>query len=143
MRTLLLACAALSLACSDNGPDTPDPMAEVRGSWTSESWEFRGVDNPAQKLDLIDAGFTGTLDVQPSGAFTISLNFQGDESVQTGTLSVRGDKLVFSTEDGEVLLKYTSAGGTMIWDTTVPEEGDIDADGVEDSFTEHVVFRRS
>jgi hypothetical protein len=147
MRTFLLVCAALSLACSesDNGPTAPpDPMEAIRGSWTLQSWELRDVANPEQKLDMSAAGFAGTLVVEPSGAFTISLTFQGaPTSTQTGTLSVRGDTLVFNSEDGEFLIKYSSAGGTMIWDTILPETADMDGDRVPENFTEHMVFRRN
>jgi len=144
MRHALVLCAALGLACSDNGPTGPtDPMAAIAGSWTLQSWELRYVGSPTNKLDMMEAGFAGTLVVHASGTFTVSLTLQNlPASTQTGTLTIRGDTLVYNTDDGVVLFKYTCLGGTMTWDTLVAEVGDIDGDEVPESFTEHMVFRR-
>ena len=144
MRHALALCAALGLACSDNGPlGPPDPMAAVAGSWTLQSWELRYGENSANTFDMIAAGFAGTLVVGPAGAFTVSLTLQNQPtSTLAGTLTIHGDTLVYNTEDGEVLIKYASLGGTMTWDTLLAEVGDIDGDEVSESFTEHMVFRR-
>lgn len=144
MRHLLLVCAALGLACNDGNPAAPtDPMAALAGSWTLQSWELREVDNPSTRRDMIAAGFGGYLDVTATGDFTMILWFQDrSPSEQTGTLTIRGDTLVYHTVDGDALIKYVSVGGTMTWDTLQPEAIDIDDDPVPESVVEHMVFKR-
>jgi hypothetical protein len=148
MRYLLSLPAALALAlgCGDNGPTTPtDPMAALAGSWAIQTWELRDVNNAANRADRIAAGFGGTLTVAASGAFTVSLTFLGQPVTesQTGTLTIDGDTLVFHTADGDVLIRFSTAGGTMTWDTLEPEVFDLDGDEVEDHVVEHMVFQRS
>lgn len=148
MRYLLSLPAALALAlgCGDNGPTTPtDPMAALAGSWTIQAWELRDVNNATNRVDRIAAGFGGTLTVAASGAFTVSLTFLGQPVTesQTGTLTIDGDTLVFHTADGDVLIRFTTASGTMTWDTLEPEVFDLDGDEVEDHVVEHMVFRRT
>ena len=46
MRSLLLVCTALGLACSDNSISTPsNPMAAITGSWSLQAWELRDATN--------------------------------------------------------------------------------------------------
>jgi hypothetical protein len=120
-------------------------MAALAGSWAIQAWELRDVNNAANRVDRIAAGFSGTLTVAASGAFTVSLSFLGQPVTesQTGTLTIDGDTLIFHTADGDVLIRFTTAGGTMTWDTLEPEVFDLDGDEVEDHVVEHMVFRRS
>ena len=148
MRYLLALPAALALAigCSDNGPTTPtDPMAALAGSWTIQAWELRDVNNATNRVDRIAAGFSGTLTVAASGAFTVFLAFLGQPATesQTGTLTTHGDTLVFHTADGNVPIRFTTTSGTMTWDTLEPEVCDMDGDEVQDHVVEHMVFRRN
>jgi hypothetical protein len=144
MRSLLLICTALSLACSENSISTPsNPMAAITGSWSLQAWELRDATNSARRVDRITEGFGGTLVVGETGAFTMTLTLQGQAMLPlTGTLTIHGDTLVFKSQDGEALIRYSTGGGSMTWDTLQPEIFDMDGDDVLDSVVEHMVFRR-
>lgn len=140
----LAAVLVLILGCSDNNPSTPtDPIAAIAGSWTIQSWELRDVNHPTNRVDRVAAGFGGTLRVTASGAFTVSLTFLGQPSADplVGTLTIHGDTLGFHTADGDVLIRFSTGGGTMTWDTLEPEIFDLDGDEVLDQVVEHMVFR--
>jgi hypothetical protein len=120
-------------------------MAAIAGSWTIQAWELRDANNATNRVDRIAAGFGGTLPVAASGAFTVSLTFLGQPASesQTGTLTIHGDTLVIHTADADVLIRFTTASGTMTWDTLEPEVFDMDGDEVQDHVVEHIVFRRN
>jgi hypothetical protein len=144
MRYFILVSVALAFGCSNDSPSTPsDPMAALVGSWSIQSWDFRDASNPTRRVDRVAAGFGGTLTVETTGAFTVSLTFLGQAfEPQTGTLTIHGDTLGFHTADGDALIRFTTSRSTMTWDTLEPEVFDMDGDEVLDSVVEHMVFRR-
>src|ERR1044071_7600741 len=144
MRYLLSLCAALALACGDHAPSAPsDPLAALAGSWTTTAWELRTTGNPTRTFDLSAHGWSLALVLQASGAFSLTVTTSaGPGAVQTGTLTIRGDTLLNHTADTDARFTYSSAGGTMMWETVDTETDDLDGDGVEETYLEHIVLRR-
>ncbi len=145
MRRFLLLLSAGALACGDGGPAAvSDPVAELAGSWTIQSWELRSAADPSGKMDLIAEGLGGTLVVAANVAFTINVTSAGDPtSTQTGTLTIHADTLVFHSADGDVRFKYSRAGDAMTWLGLDFEILDLYEDGSPEQVIEYLVFRRS
>lgn len=110
IRSLLISSAAglvVLVGCIDN---TVDPeLAEVDflvGRWESTEMLMISEEDPERIVDLeqtFDATFT--LDVQPSGRYQAELTLEGGGTPlpsETGSLSVEGDSLVFTPDDGPV-----------------------------------------
>ncbi len=131
---LFLAGVAVSCGGDASGPgETPGPDFMV-GNWTSTVLVITSTANPEVSVDLMAAGATFTLSVQPSGRYTAILSGFGQSSSESGMLSVEGTQVVFrrSIPSVEVARSTWVREGTDVI-LTGPTEYDFNLDGmVED-----------
>ena len=131
---LFLAGVAVSCGGDSAGPgDTPGPDFMV-GDWMATVLVITSTVNPEVSWDLMAAGATFTLLVQPSGRYTAILSALGQSSSESGILYVEGPQVVFRRSIPSVEVSrstWVREGADVI--LTGPTEYDFNSDGmVED-----------
>ena len=92
---LFLVGVAVSCGGDSSGPsEAPGPDFMV-GDWMATVLVITSTVNPEVSVDLMAAGATFTLSVQPSGRYTAILAGFGQSSSESGMLSVEGPHVVF------------------------------------------------
>ena len=142
-RGLLLASLLILSAGQGCGSDAvvePDPVLDdFVGDWDASTMVVTSVQNPSLSVDVIEAGASFFLNVQPSGGYTSSLTFEGLSRTELGRLEVEGERLLFFVEipsprvdtafyelDGDRL----DLEGRTIFDfdlNGIPEEAELEA----------------
>lgn len=94
---LFLAGVAVSCGGGDSsGPSvTPAGPGFMVGDWIAVVLVVTSAANPEVSVDLKAQGATFTLTVQTSGRYTAILSGFGQNSSESGTLSVEGTQVVF------------------------------------------------
>lgn len=146
---VVVAAGLMAVAgCIDN---TVDPeLVEVDflvGSWESTEMLMISEADPEREVDLVqvfDATFT--LDVEPSGRYTAELTLAGGGTsftdLETGSLSVEGDSLVFNSDEGSVSrsrFEVREDGTLLVLDGAA--EFDFDGDLEAEPATLHLELR--
>ncbi len=128
------AAAVLLLACAEA---TGVTIADLVGTWNATKLEFTNKANPAQKVDVVPLGAQLRIVVEASGRAIATFSFQGQSSVDTSQIAIRGDTLVV---DGRRLL-FTLSGNTLTM-TDDNESFDFNQDGAEEAATLLAVLLR-
>lgn len=129
------ACIALLVALTACGGDDPvvDPepdeaIAPFVGTWDADVFTVTSDADPTIVADLIDAGGSFTINVQPSGTYTATLVFSnGDTSVplvEIGQLSVTDDYITLRPTGGDP----ATSDYTFLSDDHLRLEGPTDFD---------------
>lgn len=136
IRNAALAGAAslLLLACGEAAGVT---IADLVGTWNATKLEFTNKANSAQKIDVVPLGAQLRIVVEPSGRAISTLSFQGQTSVDTSQIVIRGDTLV--VDDRRLL--FTLSGNTLTI-TDNNESFDFNQDGAEEPATLLAVLLR-
>lgn len=141
---LLVASAAVS-ACGDDDPLGPDPaLAELVGDWEARALEITNEANPSEVADLIEAGATFTLNVQPSGQYTATLVFFGQPLTEIGQVTVDGSRI---TLDPSTPADQPSTTGTYqvqgdLFTLDGDTEFDFNGDGTAEAARAHFELLR-
>jgi hypothetical protein len=149
-RMAILALLLVLSACGGSSPSdvaTPDPaVAPFVGDWNATEFEVTSLANDSISFDLIEATGLFTLNVQPSGAYTATL-FIPDEmqqpAVENGTMSVIGDAVRLSPNQGASATSAYEFDGPDILILDGPTEFDFNFDGSFEPATLHAVLERS
>ncbi len=124
------------------GPDAA--LAELVGDWDATVLEITNVANPTQVADLIEAGATFTLNVQPSGQYTAVLVFQSQPLTEIGQITVDGNRITLnpSTPAGQppTTGTYQVQGDRFILDGDT--EFDFNLDQTPEEARAHFEFMR-
>lgn len=128
-----IALLLVSAACGNDDVITPqDDLGFLVGDWDAVVLEVTNQADPTETADLLEAGATFRINVQPSGQYTATLTFLGTSIPEIGTLKLEGNQLTFfrsipSTDTSHATL-------TQLSEDRVRLEGlssfDFDLDGV-------------
>lgn len=84
-------------ACGSD-PTEPD-VGDLAGLWEATDLVVTNQDDPQQSMDLIAAGGALTLSIEPSGYYTLTLDFQGNVAPpELGVVRVEGDQLIIEVQ---------------------------------------------
>ncbi len=139
--------AVLGACGGDDGVSADPSVAFLVGDWSATHMVVTPDLAPDQALDLIDAGGSFSLNVQPSGQYTavISIPGFGAPPPELGTLTVEGDEIVFTrTSPAPKTVSRATyeevAPGHVIFSGA--SELDIDGNGTADAVTLEVEIVR-
>ena len=96
----LLQLVALVPAIATCGGDTAvgpvEDLAFLVGIWDATRFVVQSMENPEVAPDLIgDLGAEFFMNVEPSGSYSATLNYQQNPIVEYGRIEVDGDEIVF------------------------------------------------
>lgn len=140
---LFTGLAGLS-GCSDStDPGVDEALAFLVGTWDAESFVVTNPVDPTQSVDIVAAGSSFLLTVEPSGRYQASLSLLTTTSTVFGRLELDGNRITlfqeFPTEDTqEGTLEQLSQDRIRLSAETA---FDFDQDGVPDpaDFTAELV----
>jgi hypothetical protein len=138
----------LAVGCGDGtrlGPvDFVVTMSDLAGAWTATKWEYTLELDPAQKADIVQQGGSAALRINASGTYSGSVRFPHDEheTPLAGTITLRGDSLVFQTP---FAFRLTPSTLTLSGGKVALEDGDfgLTSDQFEVQSTLEIGFRRT
>src|SRR5688572_9791782 len=95
--TVAFVLLATALGCSGGEPIGPEQSVEfLVGNWDAERFTVKSKSNPEVAPELIGGlGASFSVNVQPSGAYTAILTYQGSPFTEIGTITVEGNEIVF------------------------------------------------
>jgi hypothetical protein len=139
----LIAALILSGCGGDSITGGHLTVAALQGSWIMSRFEVVNAADSSERVAPLP-GISGTLIVTSAGAFDFRIVFpNGGLSIETGTLSLRGDTLIYDGEGDEVAFLLVLTGNGMTWRALEAELFDMNGDGVpEETYTE-VAFARA
>ena len=150
LAALLIAVAAATGCGGGEGgesPVTPPPagtgdLAPLVGNWTADSIVVSPKANPTVFREIVSADGVGfTFQVQSSGAYQATLNAFGQSSLETGTLRIQGNVILF---DARTPVPGSSQGTFSVSGIRLIMEGDLildfNQDGVADDVTARFVL---
>ena len=120
-------------ACGGEDPVGPNPtISDLVASWDAIRFVVQDPSDPEVRPDLIEAGMTFFLDVQPSGNYTAILTAFGQPNTEFGRIEIRGsNELIFHREQPGPPRSDTGtfrlSGDTLF--VTGQTEFDFDQDG--------------
>ncbi|WP_420600987.1 hypothetical protein [Flagellimonas sp.] len=145
--TLLLICLQ---ACGDDEGDsltgTGISISDIQGSWNAIRVEFDIAGSGASlAIDVIQAGGSATLVIQPNGRFTLTITQMGESpEVTTGQMSVDEDLLVIEFDDSPGESEFFGVRSTEnTLSINGPAEFDLDNDGMDDPARVEMDFERA
>ena len=95
-RSLFMAAIVTSAACGSDGVAGPDDdLRFLVGDWEADVLVVSDPTNTAADVDLIAAGATFRINVQPSGAYTATLTAGVVPFTEIGSLEVDGNQITF------------------------------------------------
>ena len=136
---------ALSAACGagDAGLAPNPEVSPLVGDWEATAVVITSVANPDIAPDLIALGATFTLNVQPSGQYTVILLYAGQASTEIGILSVSGNVVTlnrsFPTHETSTAV-YTLVGNRLTLDGDT--RFDFNLDGTSEAALGHFEMER-
>jgi hypothetical protein len=99
---ILLALGFAVAGCGEEDGLTPqDDLDFFVGDWEAEELSVSSRPDPGQPgdtvvtVDLIDAGSSFRINIQPSGQYTATLTFLARPVTEIGTLEIDGDQITF------------------------------------------------
>jgi hypothetical protein len=135
----LAALSLLIVACKDNtGPALPS-VADLAGRWNLVRLEVVGIANPSQKLDLkAQFGISATLVIAADGQAVLSASVQGSDVLDTATITLHRDTLVYSVGGGLTYAYIVATSrSSMTWTAVVTDNSfDLNGDGSADESRE-------
>ena len=144
-RGAVAALFVLGMACGgvdEVGPDTS--LGQFVGDWDADRFVVRNKANPAQAPELIGTlGAQFSLNIQPSGAYTAILGYQGLSITEIGVLEVDGAEIIFHVSfpaPGSSRSRYALTGTRLTLDGDT--EFDFNLDRVPDPAEAHIELRR-
>ena len=140
MRRHHIVLILLGAACTQDGlGPTFKTVADLAGRWTLTQLELTGVADPSQKVDLKTRfGISATLTIATGGQAVLTASVQGSQSVDTATIALHGDTLIYSRLGGSALAYVVSGSRTLMTWTAVATDDyfDLDGDGTGDESRE-------
>lgn len=129
------------VACSESTGVSVDDLA---GTWSATQFLFTNPANAAQTYDMIAAGGSLSLTVQPNGDYSATMTVPGNApEAFTGTISVEGDILTLAESGHGSPTPYNaSRSGNTLTLTTDDELFDFDEDGTEELASLRLVLVR-
>lgn len=134
-------------ACGDSDPVSPNPEIEfLVGDWDAVRFEISPNAAPDESFDLIAEGGSFTLNIQPSGQYTVQLTVQGVPAPpEIGTIDVEGNELIIRrtnpAPETVTRAEYAElADGHVVF--SGPSLLDIDGDGTAEAITLEVEIVR-
>ena len=106
----------------DNGGTGPDliTIADFAGTWNATEFRATSLDDPQIQFELVAAGGSMTITVQPDGAFTGTVSFPDPDTGQIVTIPVSGTFTLVSQT--EVEADFALEIPPLLEDTTVEFE---------------------
>jgi len=143
-----LALIAVLGACGgDDGVSADPSVAFLVGDWSATHMVVTPDLAPDQALDLVEAGGSFSINVQPSGQYTAVIGIPGFGAPppELGTLTVEGDEIVFTrtSPPPRTVSRATYeeiAPGHVTF--SGPSEVDLDGNGTMDAVTLEVEIVR-
>lgn len=118
-------------------------VASLAGTWIMDRLEVVNAADSTERDDPLP-GVSGALTVTSAGAFDFRIVFpDGGMSIETGTLSLRGDTLTYDGEGDEVAFLLVLKGNAMTWRALELELFDLNGDGVPEETYTAVTFVRA
>ena len=101
-RTAAVAAALLAAASSHGCIASTDvgDVAELAGFWVASHAIYSALADPTQRFDLIDEGFGVTMDIEPGGAWVLTMTLGDLVATSSGTMAVEGKLLSIVDETG-------------------------------------------
>jgi hypothetical protein len=135
--------AVLAGALAGCGDSTGVEVADLAGSYAATKLEFVSVNNPADTVDVFQAGVTVDLEIAENGDFELTVHSPGDaDEVDTGTVELDGDKITLQSSDPSSGT-FSLIGDILRLHLTTGVEFDFDNSGTDDPAEANLVFVRS
>jgi hypothetical protein len=156
--TTWIALLAITTACGGSGPGMvdPDPDPDIEafvGRWDAEVFEITSDADTTKVARLIELGASFTLNVEPSGTYTATLDLSGveeadslgvDPFVEIGRMAVNGDFITLTptTPAGPPVSGEVTFLGSDHFRLVAPTEFDFNFDSELDPAELLAVLRR-
>lgn len=139
----LLFTAALLGGCDQLlNDDEEEGISDLVGAWIAQSMTFTNVSNPAQSVDIVDAGGSFTLDIQDGGNLIVTQVWPGDAPESFGgTWTADDDSLFVDDGEGVFGMAYTLSGDVLTIERS-GESFDFDDDGTDEAASLVIVLDR-
>lgn len=142
---VLLALGAAACGGSDPTGVEPDPAVEpFVGTWEASTFEITSAADPTLMYDILEGG-AFTINVQPSGQYTATLEYPGFLAPVTefGRMTVGATTLTLDPSTGPpVTSSYVFDGPDRVT-LEGPTEFDFNRDGVAEEGEALIVLERS
>lgn len=145
----LLLVPVLVTACGDSDPTeavAPDPQVEpFVGDWEAEEFQVTSEADSERGFDLIEAGGSFTINVQPSGQYTAILELPDlpTPEVELGQMSVVGESVRLDPQNGAAATSSFEFDGPDRLILDGPTEFDFGQDGTAEEATARIVLQRT
>jgi hypothetical protein len=140
----LIAALVLGGCGSDGITGGQRTVAALAGTWSMSRFELVNAADSTERVNPLPGGTSATLTVTPAGAFSFTVEIPGGGiGTETGTLSLRGDTLIYDGEGDEIAFLLVLKGNTMTWRSLESELFDLNSDGVPEEAYTKVTFVRA
>jgi hypothetical protein len=137
---LLVDCGSPKEA---TGPEPVATISDLADQWTLTAWEYRRATGTSEPIDWVHTqNLTGTLVIQPNGAFDLVVTFPWGQQHDHGQLALQGDAVYWDGENDEELVSFLLAKASLELRWPETELVDIDQDGQPEDCWLRVVWRR-
>lgn len=142
-RSLLLAGVLVLVAACESTTAPGVSLADLAGTWDVASWERAAAENPALKENILADGMSVVLRIARNGEFLLTVSTPVQATFAgTGTISLRGDTLVYDGENDEAVFRLRFFERRMTWLALERKAYDVDHDGVPEETIDNVAFIR-
>ena len=140
-RSLLLAGVLVAACESTTGPGVA--LSNLAGTWDVAAWERAAAENPARRENVLADGMSVVLRIARNGELLLTVSSPLHATfAATGTVSLRGDTLVYDGDNHEAMFRLRFFEHRMTWLALERETHDVNDDGVPEETVQTVGFIR-
>ena len=146
VRPAAVLAAALLVGASSPGciasTDVGD-VADLAGFWVASNAIYSELADPTNRFDLIAEGFGVTMDIEPGGAWVLTMTLGDLVATSSGTMAVEGKLLSIVDETGTNTGRaYLEGDQVAIQIRGGLQQWDFDGDGQEEPAKLNLVMDR-
>jgi len=105
------------------------------GGWKGVYFEFTNQNNPTQSVDLASYGVSHSMLITKDSVYTANTVFLGQEMIETGIISVDGNRFTFKPENDSSRTGTFSLADFKLHLEIDDEHFDFDQDGTDEPAT--------
>ena len=142
-RSLRLAGVLVLVAACESTTAPVVSLGELSGTWDVASWERAAAANPALKANILADEMSVVLRIAPNGEFLLTVSTPVHATfAETGTISLRGDTLVYDGQNDEAAFRLRFFEHRMTWLALETKGYDVNDDGVPEATIDNVALTR-